>query len=380
MTIEKTTIQDLANALAEKQGMSFKDAELFIKGVFELIEEALITEKYVKVKGLGIFKLVEVDSRESINVNTGERIEIQGHSKISFTPETSLKELINKPFSHFETVILNEATTFDDILSESEDEEEIPASIIEDQIEEILQENIVNSTKEEIIESTEEDSIEPISSIETETETETETTTGTEVESVVVEEEELIAEIPEEERPTELIQEKEISQEKTSKGLIFITILLILLIIGGFYWMFFSQESENEIPPQQETISLTEPEEKVMEMKEIGEKPQEKKQESTLKVEEKEIIPETLEKNIPTPVVKEEKIASLADTTKYRIVGTKTTHTLQKGETIIRVSLKYFGGKNFWPYIAKHNEKTIKDANNVPIGTKLLIPKLTPKN
>ena len=95
---EKITILDLANVLADKHSMEKKDAEQFIKGMFELVEEALSTEKYVKVKGLGVFKLTDVESRESINVNTGERFEIQGHTKISFTPDNSIKELINKPF------------------------------------------------------------------------------------------------------------------------------------------------------------------------------------------------------------------------------------------------------------------------------------------
>lgn len=92
--------------------------------MFELIEEALATEKYVKVKGLGTFKLTEVESRESVNVNTGERIEIQGHTKISFTPDSSMKDLINKPFAHFETVILNENTKLEDTETEIEGEEE----------------------------------------------------------------------------------------------------------------------------------------------------------------------------------------------------------------------------------------------------------------
>ena len=105
---EKKTIQNIIEILSEKQGMDKKDAELFVKGMFDLIEEALATEKYVKVKGLGTFKLTEVDSRASVDVNTGERIEIQGHTKISFTPDSTLKELINKPFSHFETVILDD--------------------------------------------------------------------------------------------------------------------------------------------------------------------------------------------------------------------------------------------------------------------------------
>ena len=121
---EKVTIQDIIELLAEKHSMTKKDAEIFVKGMFELIEEALATEKYVKVKGLGTFKLTEVESRESVNVNTGERIEIQGHTKISFTPDSSMTDLINKPFAHFETVILNENTKLEDTETEIEGEEE----------------------------------------------------------------------------------------------------------------------------------------------------------------------------------------------------------------------------------------------------------------
>ena len=97
------------------------------KEFFQLIEEALEKDKYVKVqKGLGAFKLIDVESRESVNVNTGERFEIQGHTKVSFTPEPALKDLINKPFSHFETVVLNDNTVLEDTPvdnSDNEDEE-----------------------------------------------------------------------------------------------------------------------------------------------------------------------------------------------------------------------------------------------------------------
>ena len=135
MINDKLSLQELANVLSEKQGIYKKDAELFIKELFDLVEEALANEKYVKIKGLGVFKLIEVDSRESINVNTGERIEIQGHSKVSFTPETSLKELINKPFAHFETVILNEGTVLEDtqvevdVINEEKKEESVEKEI-----------------------------------------------------------------------------------------------------------------------------------------------------------------------------------------------------------------------------------------------------------
>ena len=110
---EKLNIQNLTDELAETHGLSKKNAESFVKDFFSLIEEALEKDKYVKVKGLGTFKLIDVDSRESINVNTGERIEIQGHSKISFTPDNSLKEVVNKPFSAFETVVLADGVEID---------------------------------------------------------------------------------------------------------------------------------------------------------------------------------------------------------------------------------------------------------------------------
>ena len=129
---EKITLQDLINLFSEKQGMNKKDAEVFVRTMFELIEEALATEKYVKIKGFGTFKLTEVDSRESVNVNTGERIEIQGHTKISFTPDATMKDLINKPFSHFETVILNEGVELEDTPVETS--------------EEIIQEEVISET------------------------------------------------------------------------------------------------------------------------------------------------------------------------------------------------------------------------------------------
>ena len=124
---ERINIQNLIDLFAEKKGLSKKDAENFLKEFFALIEKALEIDKYVKIKGFGTFKLIDVDSRESVNVNTGERFQIQGHTKISFTPEASLRDQINKPFSHFETVILNEGVDFEgmsvtDEISDNEDE------------------------------------------------------------------------------------------------------------------------------------------------------------------------------------------------------------------------------------------------------------------
>jgi nucleoid DNA-binding protein/nucleoid-associated protein YgaU len=133
---ERINIQNLIDLLAAKKGLSKKDAETFLKEMFAVIEQALQTDKYVKIKGLGTFKLIEVDSRESVNVNTGARIEIQGHTKVSFAPEASIRDLINKPFAHFETVILNEGVVFDDISSSDEnaDNENESGSFAEEEL------------------------------------------------------------------------------------------------------------------------------------------------------------------------------------------------------------------------------------------------------
>lgn len=390
---EKITIQELANILAEKHGVNKKDAELFIKGMFDLIEEALTTEKYVKIKGLGIFKLTEVDSRESINVNTGERIEIQGHTKISFTPDASLKELINKPFSHFETVVLNDGVQLEDTKVEAESEEESVPSVeetvtamVEEETPEIQETEVTKEEAEAIVEekeeipvitepeTVEEEIVEPIKEPEEETEAiEPPVETIETAEEIVDEKDESEAnetvaeESIEEEMKEEPViiptEESEMPKEKTNKSLVFITILLILIILGGAYWLFFPSEESNELPIKEKPVemqaSTIDSVTTVLPPKDTS------SQEMVVEKEEK--------------VIQEEKVASLADTTDYVIVGTKATHTLQNGETIIRVALKYYGSKNFWPYIAKHNEKTIKNANNVPVGTKLLIPELTPK-
>ena len=139
---EKLNIQNLTDEFAESYGINRKDAEAFIKEFFSVIQEGLEKDKYVKIKGFGTFKLIEVDSRESINVNTGERFEIQGHSKITFTPDNNIKEAVNKPFSAFQTVVLADGVAIDapeenliDALSDEIKEEEPAVIEAEPQVE-----------------------------------------------------------------------------------------------------------------------------------------------------------------------------------------------------------------------------------------------------
>lgn len=115
MTGNKINWQDLAAELATRTGMQRKDADAFVRAFFDTLGKEIKEEKSVKVKALGTFKMVEVQERESVNVNTGERFIISGHAKIGFLPDTALKELVNKPFADFQTVILNEGITAEDM-------------------------------------------------------------------------------------------------------------------------------------------------------------------------------------------------------------------------------------------------------------------------
>ena len=147
-----TNIKDLARFLVEKHGVKLADAELFISLMTEIINEGVHRERQVKIKGLGTFKLTSVSSRESIDVNTGERIVIEGRDKLSFAPDNAMKELVNQPFSQFETVVVNDGVELEDEYIEQV-EETAPA----DEKKEIVEEKAV-----EEIELPREEPVEPI--------------------------------------------------------------------------------------------------------------------------------------------------------------------------------------------------------------------------
>lgn len=412
---EKITIQDIANSLKEKQGLTKKDAELFVKSMFDIMKEALASDKYVKVKGLGTFKLTEVESRESINVNTGERFEIQGHTKISFTPDTTLKEQINKPFSHFETVILNDGVDFEDIPTENlepqtqpeetevatkeqevvelveivqpeettietpstpdvEPTEEPKEENIEETVEEIIEEPVIEklvieepATKEPVVEQETTQENEPEETLPIEEPVQAEETPAIPEETVVATE----TSTQEQAKPTE--------EKNTSAVLMGIIVFLLLVILFGAYWLFFKPETASQtipsVPVQQETTTAvqTSPE-----ANQPSEEPslEPKQEEAASPATEPKI---TAIEPLATPV-KNERVPSLADTLEYKIIGTKSLYTLQSGETIIKASVKFFGSKKYWPYIAIYNRDVIKNVDNVPVGTQIKIPELTLKN
>ncbi len=154
--MSKTTIKELASSLSEKHDLSKADAERFVAAIFEVINDGLEDDKLVKVKGLGAFKIIGVAARKSVDVNTGEPIVIEGRNKISFTPDASMRDDVNKPFSQFETVAINDGVDFSSIDNEygngtestSEKEVEISPEIIVDNVNKAEEE----TTEERIVE------------------------------------------------------------------------------------------------------------------------------------------------------------------------------------------------------------------------------------
>lgn len=468
---ERLTIQDLIDLLAAKHSMTKKDAEAFVKEFFLLIEQALENEKTVKIKGLGTFKLVDVDSRESVNVNTGERFQIKGHTKVSFTPDTNLRDTINKPFAHFETVVLNEGTVLEDTPMEESDEEEGAVSDTETEMidseiagnanaggdihkeiqleepvptveavavaevpetdanetgqpetepeliateepeaeelpeveiepesvsEEAPEEEPVEESSETVLEPAKEQSEETI--IE-EQKPETETTEEEEEKTVITEKAEVTAEQiiaqelhkanmepvtlqeqPEIEQPKATYTDKDSNKkEKSAIPYLIATIIIVLLLCGGailfiYYPDLFSSSSDKNVVDIPEVTQPVQPEAQLSDT-----------------IAHKDTVVEAVQ---PQPVVKREPTAepvkaeskpaqqqpvasAYSDSASYKITGTKTKYTIKEGETLTKVSLRFYGTKAMWPYIVKHNPKVIKNPDNVPYGTTIEIPELT---
>ena len=494
---ERLTIQDLIDLLAAKQGISKKDAEVFVKEFFLLIEQALEKDKNVKIKGLGTFKLIDVDSRESVNINTGERFQIKGHTKVSFSPDTSLRDTINKPFAHFETVVLNAGTVLEDTPVEMEGEEEdaVLDDVAADDMatEEVATEDVAADNPAVDIAVAEHIASADITTADVTTETVSTETVSTEdittecsvnenviSQDATVETAVSIADSPEEgaakqEGPVEsevsaeseggaesdapaqrehraqmeevhvadsqdvvlnaVEEEKAASafnaelkednnpapKEKSVLSYLIGAIVVVLLLCGGIlvslYYPDFllSQSTEDESNTLLAAEQEVQPE--IMYADSVGQK-------DSVQAAVKEVLPDTVvnkktrsaEVAVPVSKKKQREVVSAekvnkstpktapstmskaapsttakttlpttpkatspttySDDVNYKIVGTKTNHTVKAGETLTRISLRYYGTKAMWPYIVKHNKGVIKNPDNVPYGTKIKIPEL----
>lgn len=370
---EKLNIQDIVRLLAEKKCITKKDSEAFVREFFLLIGQGLEKDKYVKIKGLGTFRLIEVGSRESVNVNTGERIRIEGHTKVTFTPEASLKDTINKPFAHFETVVLNENTVLDDTPVEavSEENDELPVALEELKKEPVLveeaPESVGVSVKQEEEEKTRQSSAEEIIAAELQTS-----------EQVFVAEEVEVVEKPVPPVNSDVIEkEKQTEKAKTDKSAItyLVGIIVVVLLLCGaalayvYYPELFSGggrdstiEAKQIVPdvPISPAVPLD-----TIQADTIGE---------TTSIPDKKPVESVAPVKPPRAL-----LPVKPDSVNYVIVGTKTMYTIKEGETLTRVSLRFYGTKDLWPYIVRHNKDIIKNPDRVPYGTTLKIPELAKK-
>ena len=487
---EKLTLQYLIEALTKRHQMDPKDADAFVKAFFELIRRALERDKYIKVKGLGTFKRIETDSRGSDEEESEERTGTQGRSRITFTPDVAMRDSINKPFAHFETVILNEHTHFEDM--DEEGEEQLPEeektgeasdSLLDTEKQEGVgtdesvdsgalaadtgeqdlpgEESVLKEEERLSDESIEQTSPDDASLTEPETPVSEENheenhlsdVQGTEEEKlpVVDKEESQNADIPQIESSVEAddasqseTHEEPVSQEAEKKEVVpevvpatehgsqslseipldssdkkiqkeersklpwcmYATILLVgVLIGGGIIWALLSGRryipeallreliSEKKVnnaillpksTEKKETLDTLAAMETVQADSVGRQKPDSVVKQKPVHVTLPTVSSAAPVVKSPAPVKDEKpqavKRETLADTMEYTITGTMDTYTLQNGESLVKVALKYYGNKKLWPYIVRHNRKVIKNPDNVPVGTVLQIPKLSPKN
>ncbi len=379
---DKCLLQDLAERLTTRSNIPQKQTDSFLKLFFEMIEEVLHKESIVKIKGFGTFKLVTVDKRESINVNTGERIAINSHSKIVFTPENSLKEYINRPFAHFQTVVLNEGTdiaemeNIDDIdeenelsLTSDEDDHSFETSTIQEKTEtssSVVPDSISTKPDDAIdaeapVQITETEEI-PTATTCSEQSIETGTTIPTESELPPP-----YPSAPKDDEPKEHKETKHSPNWWNYISLSFIVLLLMMLsYIAGYFrilcpcdylsgWNIPQATPIPKLTPDTIYIVRTVPvsEDTVKNIKE--EMPE--KEIRPVKAEEK---PETKYKQLKNG--------------KYTIVGTIRQYTISKGETIRDIALAEYGSKGFTEYIIVHNQ--LKDPDLIMAGQKINLPRL----
>ena len=346
---EKVTLQALAEQLASRHQMEQADAEAFVQTFVALIEEALQQEKYVKVKGLGTFKLIEMS----------------GHNRVSFVPENT----------HFDD--MTEEVLSTDNLSESEEQTEVvePKAVSDTENADL---SVQSSGEENTIPEHAESLEHPDNSehVEISDHKETAECEGDEPAPVKEEETSVTPEVSRLENESE--ESKETFGETVSEEpevqvnrrifripwcMIATVLLAGVLIGGGIVWALLS--GRRYIPESlvnywmKEHVSVDSLHPAAQSVKDTV-----VLQPDTVAV----VAADTVQKKHSEP----------EQPVDYDIQGTQTTHTIQKGESLAKISLKYYGTKKLWPYLVRHNKKIIKNPNNVPIGTVIQIPVLVP--
>lgn len=388
----KVSLQDLASVLVDRWRLGKKEASMFVNEMFFVIQKSLDEDKIVKVKGLGTFKIIDVDDRESVDVNTGDRVLIEGHGKITFTPDALMKELVNKPFSQFETVVLKDGIDFDEAYKQTDEaviavpEEESEASsvplvefvdepqmeIVEEPVKPVVQNNqsTQNTPKTQSIpnnpivqEAKAEESKEP--DVTKEPETSDEPAVAEEKPAVV------------EEEPT--VVEEESAFKKYLK---WIGVALLILAVGVLIGYLMGNRSNNQSQtpqiPSAETVKNEAPKGMPVASDSINDNT-EVEEES---LDEDGEAEEEEEEAATDVVVTKEETASLdkwetmdarVRTGAYRIVGTDTVVKARAGDNFARLS-KRFLGPGMECYIQVYNG--LSAGAVLSAGQEIKIPKI----
>ena len=380
----KTILQEIAARVAKKHNITIKSAESFVSQFFDVVKEGLDADKQVKVKGFGTFKVVTVKPRESINVRTGERVVIESHDKVNFTPDATMKELVNRPFSQFETVELKDDVDFEDIPHDEEPAVEEP--VVEERVaEEPVVEEAV--TEEPVVEETvtEEPTEEPVvekpvvEEAVTEELTEEPVVEKPVVEETVTEEpiEESVVEEPVAEKPTEETKitplvastpedkpeetiatdvvgnsEKQQEENPVKKSNLWIKILAIVAVLALCFiigrWLGQRMATSEEEPQEVAAVVDTTANDSIV----------------TEEVQPKDGL--DLEKLNSNPKIKQGA---------YRIVGVENEVTLREGQTMESYCVRTLGGIAMLPYC-----QVLNDTTELGAGATMKIPKLELKS
>ena len=334
-TSEKLNFQDIVELLSEKVSISKSEAEAFLRELFSIIPEALTENDPVKIKNFGAFKLTSIQARESVDVNTGEKIEIPTHYRLSFTSATTLKDLVNKPFSHFETVLLNEGISFENLTEDSTP----PDSEEDEQTDEIIE----IPTLQTIVEKESEPQDTPIKieevekNIEIVEEKEEETNESKKTEEV--KEAVQITIIPEPISAKEETSEAQVNEKRKSKKGVFLFFGATAAVLLIAFFLFIQKNRNSKEPVVAETIVTV-------------------------------VVADTLQDSLSQIT---DTVPQLKDSTTIAAPISETV-TLTSGKTLRLIALDKFGSKEFWVYIYMKNSDKIKNPNVVPIGTELTLP------
>ena len=400
----KLSIQDLASAYAEKSGTDQKSALAFVKTVFEIVEEFISTDKVVKIKGFGTFKLISVSDRESVNVNTGERIVIAGHTKLSFTPDATLRDAVNRPFADFETTPINENTSIEAMEKLPSHNEALPSEEgseddAEDQNLVVVEETVLEEPSSPESPTSYDESVETVASAEDErvgedlqVETNDEAMpVETNDEAMPVETKEEVLPVipvhkPNDDNPSYPMAEEPIADPVPGKAgkshawLYTIITLLLMAVsyVGGHYQILNNisidlyTETHSDAPQEKETS----PEEtdNALPSEEMADTLQN----------DTSAVDSTLAPSPAVPAAPQEDPAEIAKYFpqvpggEYWIVGDAGyVHHMQVGETLYRIARKELGDQNLVRYLIVFNK--FEDPNIIHTGDPIRIPKLVKK-